>query len=89
MSSEQAIKEAQVISEKLDLKATQAAWDRVEFSLKEEQFQQTKRIKLMRKAAEDKAAALSAGKDAKGETKDPLEKFCETNADADECRTYE
>lgn len=81
------MKEAQLISEKMDLKATQAAWDRVEFCLKEEQFQQQRRVKAMRKAAEDRITAAKAIQDAKA--KDPLEKFCETNADADECRVYE
>ena len=71
------------------MKATQAAWDRVEFCMKEEQFQAMKRVKMMRKSAEDKITDSKAGKTASGETKDPLEKFCETNADADECRVYE
>jgi len=87
ITSMEAMAEAQDICQNGTAEECAAAWDKVERVVQEEQFQTKRRMKMMRKAAEDQFAAKAALE--KQLNTDPLEKFCATSPDADECRVYE
>ncbi|GAX82586.1 hypothetical protein CEUSTIGMA_g10012.t1 [Chlamydomonas eustigma] len=74
VTSTEAMAEAQDICQNGTAEECAAAWDKVERIVLEEQFQTKRRMKMMRKAAEDQFVAKAALE--KQLNNDPLEKVC-------------